>query len=109
MPNELPLCTFQAMYNEALCTMFAGYNPDSYWDPEAYQGALEAMALGKVHQCRDTTECGGTGDANIAVAEVKVDDNAAKELQDILAKQTLEIEELVRMLDEYGDECAKSI
>eukprot|EP01082_Thalassiosira_pseudonana_P005885 g5575.t1 g5575 contig2:835058-836716(+) len=38
MPNELPLCTFQAMYNEALCTMFAGYNPDSYWDPEAYQG-----------------------------------------------------------------------
>ena len=50
VPNEIPLCTLQAMYNEALVTMFSGYNPDSFWDAEMYQGMLEAMAMGKVNQ-----------------------------------------------------------
>lgn len=31
-PNDIPLCTMMAMYNEALITMFAGFHPDSYWD-----------------------------------------------------------------------------
>mmetsp|Transcript_4687 Transcript_4687/g.9042 ORF Transcript_4687/g.9042 Transcript_4687/m.9042 type:complete len:538 (-) Transcript_4687:312-1925(-) len=50
VPNEIPLCTLQAVYNETLATMFSGYNPDSFWDAEVYQGALQAMALGKVYQ-----------------------------------------------------------
>jgi len=48
VPNEIPLCTLQAVYNETLATMFSGYNPDSFWDAEMYQGALQAMALGRV-------------------------------------------------------------
>lgn len=31
-PNELPIVNFQAQYNEALITMFAGYHPDLYWE-----------------------------------------------------------------------------
>lgn len=31
VPNELPIITFQAQYNEALVTMYAGYHPDSWW------------------------------------------------------------------------------
>lgn len=31
-PNELPLVNFQAQFNEALITMFAGYHPDFFWD-----------------------------------------------------------------------------
>ncbi|KAL3789416.1 hypothetical protein HJC23_001964 [Cyclotella cryptica] len=31
-PNDIPLCTMMAFYNEALITMFAGFHPDSYWD-----------------------------------------------------------------------------
>jgi predicted membrane chloride channel (bestrophin family) len=31
-PNELPLNFFQAQFNEALTTMFAGFHPDSYWE-----------------------------------------------------------------------------
>lgn len=50
VPNEIPLCTLHATYNETLVTMFSGYNPDSFWDAEMYQGALEAMAMGKVFQ-----------------------------------------------------------
>jgi predicted membrane chloride channel (bestrophin family) len=32
VPNDLPLNFFQAQFNEALVTMFAGYHPDSYWE-----------------------------------------------------------------------------
>ena len=31
-PNDVPLCTLLAFYNEALITMFAGFHPDAYWD-----------------------------------------------------------------------------
>lgn len=44
VPNDLPLCTLHAMYNEALVTMYSGFNPDSFWDPSLYRVALEALA-----------------------------------------------------------------
>jgi hypothetical protein len=31
-PNDVPLCTLLAFYNEALITMFSGYHPDAYWN-----------------------------------------------------------------------------
>ena len=31
-PNDVPLVTLLAFYNEALVTMFAGFHPDAYWD-----------------------------------------------------------------------------
>lgn len=31
-PNDLPLNLFQAQFNEALLTMFAGYHPDAWWE-----------------------------------------------------------------------------
>jgi len=31
-PNDLPLCTMQAQFNEALMTIFVGYHPDSWWN-----------------------------------------------------------------------------
>ncbi|KAL7535466.1 hypothetical protein ACHAXR_006505 [Thalassiosira sp. AJA248-18] len=31
-PNDVPLCTLLAFYNEALVTMFAGFHPDAYFD-----------------------------------------------------------------------------
>jgi hypothetical protein len=34
IPNELPLVTLQAQFNEALLTMYVGYHPDSYWEEE---------------------------------------------------------------------------
>lgn len=32
VPNDLPLTTYQAEFNEALISMFAGFNPDSWWE-----------------------------------------------------------------------------
>lgn len=31
-PNDVPLCTLLAFYNEALITMFSGHHPDAYWN-----------------------------------------------------------------------------
>jgi len=30
-PNDVPLCTLLAFYNEALITMYSGHHPDAYW------------------------------------------------------------------------------
>jgi len=30
-PNDIPLMTMQAEFNEALVTLQSGYHPDSYW------------------------------------------------------------------------------
>jgi len=35
VPNDIPLCTLQAMFNETLVTFYAGFHPDSYWDPNS--------------------------------------------------------------------------
>ena len=32
VPNELPIVTIQAEFNEALLTMYAGYHPDLFWE-----------------------------------------------------------------------------
>ena len=34
-PNDIPLGTLLAFYNEALVTMFAGFHPDAYWGEDA--------------------------------------------------------------------------
>jgi len=115
VPNEIPLCTLQAMYNESLVTMFSGYNPDFFWDPDIYNGALHAMAMSKVYQrsCSNETK-NGEADRDVVGGSAKRSENVAqdattivddetfrvvKELQDVLAKQANEIEELERVLD----------
>jgi len=32
VPNDIPLTTFQAQFNEALVTIYAGFHPDSWWE-----------------------------------------------------------------------------
>ncbi|KAL7467384.1 hypothetical protein ACHAXS_007631 [Conticribra weissflogii] len=128
VPNEIPLCTIHAMYNEALVTMFSGYNPDSFWDAEMYQGALEALAMGKIREVERSMEEDNTTAASESLYRRKppqdISDEAeksrpktvrfasnldnetdsehddAEELRKVLEKQALEIEELVRLLDE---------
>jgi predicted membrane chloride channel (bestrophin family) len=37
VPNEIPLCTLQAMFNESLITLYSGYHPDHYWNGQEYR------------------------------------------------------------------------
>ena len=44
VPNDIPVCALQAMFNEALITMFAGYHPDSFWDPNDYKDMVPRVS-----------------------------------------------------------------
>merc|ERR1711953_1333430 len=46
-PNDIPLCTLLAMYNESLVTMCSGFHPDAYWDPDRHvnSNSLSATRL----------------------------------------------------------------
>ena len=37
VPNEIPLCTLQAQFNEALIVLYSGYHPDHFWDGNDYR------------------------------------------------------------------------
>ena len=50
VPNDIPVCTLQAMFNEGLITMFAGYHPDSFWDPNDYKDMLPRVPEEKVEK-----------------------------------------------------------
>lgn len=73
-PNDVPLCTLLAFYNEALYTMFAGYHPDSYWN--------EAEVLKKSKgstRCDDSTkeqEKGNSSDELVPGVSEDIDPNA---------------------------------
>ena len=43
IPNDIPLCTFLAQFNEALITMYSGYHPDHYWDADKFRRSYEAQ------------------------------------------------------------------
>mmetsp|Transcript_17190 Transcript_17190/g.39719 ORF Transcript_17190/g.39719 Transcript_17190/m.39719 type:complete len:706 (-) Transcript_17190:69-2186(-) len=58
-PNELPLVNFQAQFNEALITMFAGYHPDFFWDGD--QVMRMAQLSGRAVTGRKQQEKGDIG------------------------------------------------
>ena len=37
VPNEIPLVRMQAIFNEALIALFAGFHPDHYWNAEDFR------------------------------------------------------------------------
>jgi hypothetical protein len=53
-PNDIPLNNFQAQYNEALMTMFAGYHPDAFWEvvlkEKEIQEESEATSMSLEHE-----------------------------------------------------------
>jgi hypothetical protein len=44
IPNELPLVTMQAQFNEALITMYSGFHPDFFWEDRA-KALLESPSI----------------------------------------------------------------
>lgn len=43
VPNEIPLCTFLAQFNESLVTILSGYHPDHYWNADKFRRSYEAQ------------------------------------------------------------------
>lgn len=85
-PNEIPLLTLSAMFNESLITMFAGYHPDHFWNGDDFRHLPPAV---------------GTKDRMESSKSKSVDDKATmsvKELQALVEKQAAELERLSEKL-----------
>ena len=37
VPNEIPLVTLLAMFNESLIVLYSGFHPDHFWEPDEYR------------------------------------------------------------------------
>eukprot|EP00542_Grammatophora_oceanica_P022122 CAMPEP_0194033986 /NCGR_PEP_ID=MMETSP0009_2-20130614/6433_1 /TAXON_ID=210454 /ORGANISM="Grammatophora oceanica, Strain CCMP 410" /LENGTH=601 /DNA_ID=CAMNT_0038674721 /DNA_START=104 /DNA_END=1912 /DNA_ORIENTATION=- len=94
VPNDVPLVTFLAQFNEALIVMFAGYHPDLFFDPTR-------------HRDKKSTEAGGRGkgDAEQPTGHEPESGSEQTELTDIsqlqalLEEQGREIERLKSLVD----------
>jgi hypothetical protein len=103
IPNELPLVTLQAQYNEALLTIYSGYHPDSYWKEEAKQYAKKPQSI-----VEDDDEDGGSAHSktkangpSAASQQNGKKETVAEEVQRLIAKidqQGLELERLRMMV-----------
>ena len=48
VPNDLPLCTYMAQFNEALISTYSGFHPDSWWElPQNYQDRGDHIAISR--------------------------------------------------------------
>jgi predicted membrane chloride channel (bestrophin family) len=43
IPNEIPLTVLQAMFNDSLITVFAGFHPDHYWNADDFRRSSSNM------------------------------------------------------------------
>ncbi|KAL3777781.1 hypothetical protein HJC23_008898 [Cyclotella cryptica] len=104
VPNELPVCTMQARFNEGLVVMFSGFNPDGFWDGE---GWIARRSLGgklsagdKEPSPNEEVQSRSINTKTVSFAPcVETRSQCIKELRDIFSKQAKEIEELVRLLE----------
>jgi len=97
-PNEIPLVTLNAMFNESLITMFAGYHPDHFWDPDDFR------SLPPVVGSAGLSSSGGVGESAQRSSSKNVDATcktmSVKELQSLVEKQAAELERLSEKLGE---------
>lgn len=62
VPNEIPLLTLQAMFNEGLVALFAGFHPDHYWDANDFLDSdyadvdADAEAAYREHRCKNKVD-----------------------------------------------------
>ena len=73
-PNEIPLCTLLAYYNEALVAMCTGYHPDGYWNED----------IGKRKRTKPTKK----------TEEKKESKDEMKEMKKTIERQAIELQEL---------------
>jgi hypothetical protein len=112
VPNELPLVTFQAQYNEALITMYAGYHPDHFWDGERVlrkrgvglrkQQHAEEESKTKVHPPPQAPKNGKrptSSTTSSASASSISDADEISKLKQILAEQAKLIERLAAKIN----------
>lgn len=118
-PNDVPLCTLLAFYNEALVTMFAGFHPDAYWDQaeilkkertvSSIDEAIDEVPI-FVPELPFGEEKDGTGLATpsrakrpkSAIPQSADDGQPLKELREMINSQALKLKELQERIEKQN-------
>ena len=103
IPNDLPLCTLLAQFNEAVITMYSGYHPDHFWDADKIRrswnsGTLEqsGSSMGTVVEEAPEDRADGRAPPQAAAA---IDSKTSTDLLDMIQEQAKEIERLRKMVE----------
>mmetsp|Transcript_23769 Transcript_23769/g.35246 ORF Transcript_23769/g.35246 Transcript_23769/m.35246 type:complete len:593 (+) Transcript_23769:114-1892(+) len=115
VPNEIPLLTLQAMFNESLITLFSGYHPDHFWDPDEYRHYGQEKAKKEAEASVYTSESSSRPSLSTPIkrntrGEDKPKPQAAADnkpvsfvqLQAVVAKQEEEIKRLCALVEGKG-------
>lgn len=98
VPNEIPLCTLQAMFNESLIVLFSGFHPDHFWDGDEYRydrsGDGDANNL---NSPRTISTVSSSASGPIAPQADK--GMSLAELKKVVSRQQVEIEKLSTLIE----------
>eukprot|EP00980_Cylindrotheca_fusiformis_P024506 scaffold11977_cov107-Cylindrotheca_fusiformis.AAC.1 len=95
VPNELPLVTFQAEYNEALFTMYSGWHPGQFWDGDKILRRQNVQREKKESSPGVGCKKGKAADHQSEIAEHR---SEIAELKRLLAEQSKLINQLTRKM-----------
>lgn len=101
VPNDLPLTTFQAQFNEALIAMYAGFHPDA-WSVEEQVTAPTSLPQGN-SACETTENQQGNAEDSMANVEETTTKRPSLDTMDLLSFFRKEREEADKTKSEEGD------
>lgn len=111
IPNDIPLCTLLAMYNEALLAMCSGYHPDGYWNDELDQRRKSFNSNhNPSNNSNGPTAATTTSTSSSSTSTSTPSQKEMLEMKKIIDKQAQELKELQAMsamrktIDEQGRE-----
>ena len=94
VPNDLPLCTIQAHVNETLLTMYAGYHPDHFFQPDIHYAAWKKRSSRKRQEQRNPDP----SDQTPSTQKMTL-----LQLQSLVEEHSKAIEQHLKSLDVNGD------
>mmetsp|Transcript_18555 Transcript_18555/g.26108 ORF Transcript_18555/g.26108 Transcript_18555/m.26108 type:complete len:593 (+) Transcript_18555:266-2044(+) len=87
-PNDIPLNTLLALFNESLITMYAGYHPDHYWNGDEYLYNGNESMNGEMN----------SDDKADKKPQSVAPSRELMELRDLISKQKRDIDRLEKLL-----------
>lgn len=107
IPNEIPLVTLQAMFNESLLTLLSGYHPDHFWDGDEYATFGEQKLKEEMNSTFTTDSTVSPQKAGQEVDKPQSTLSSTrnqkalniKQLQDLISKQQGEIDRLCSLVE----------
>jgi len=94
VPNDVPLCTLLATYNEALISVCSGYHPDHYWHAGVQQNDLIFTRPQSEDNGQDSSQTKPNKKKEVSSIEKVQYENKIQELEILLLNYSKQLKEL---------------